>query len=536
MGKFACPLQGDPVMTFEARSLLPLGRATRRALAAGVSIGALLIASPAQATVIITGNVVPSTLTTNPTTASQIIVGFGSTPGTLEINASAAGNGFTTVTGNFSGGIGVVIGSGATGIGTIEVDGNGTAGSATLTTPKAITLGASGGDGTLLVQNGGLAQTTTDGSQIQAGNTDSSGDVTVDGANSQLISGGRLQIGAFSGSTGSITISGGGVANLTSAAVSENVVEIGTGDDATGTAMVTGANSALNTKGLIVGSSEVGSATPNAGALTIANGAAMNVESFGSGAGGGVFVGSATGSQVTVTGAGSTLSVDAITSGFNAGKEILIGGFGQGTLLVDDSAIVDATGANVFVGGGFTGSLTDPGTLTVRNGAELSAANVTVRTNGLLNGDGTISGNVILDGGTIAPGNSPGTMTVVGDMILNDGVLEIEIGALVTDLFDVSGNVFLGENLLISLIFEFEPMGEIYDIEDFFTGFAAFNADPGFSIFDNVAVSGLAAGNSVVVTFGNERTIFATAVPEPGTIGLVLIGLAALTLGRRRDR
>jgi hypothetical protein len=121
-------------------------------------------------------------------------------------------------------------------------------------------------------------------------------------------------------------------------------------------------------------------------------------------------------------------------------------------------------------------------------------------------------------------------------MILTEGVLEIEVGALVTDLFDVSGNVFLGEDLLIQLIFEFEPMGEIYDIEDFFTGFAAVNADPGFSVFDNVAVSGLAPGNSVVVAFANERTTFAAAVPEPGTIGVVLIGLAALALRRRRAR
>src|SRR4051812_34160610 len=82
-------------------------------------VGCVFVSAPtAEATVITTGTVNPSTLATNPTTTSQIIVSFGGAPGTLEVNANP---GFNTVTGNFSGSVGVVAGSGAGSNGSILV-------------------------------------------------------------------------------------------------------------------------------------------------------------------------------------------------------------------------------------------------------------------------------------------------------------------------------------------------------------------------------------------------------------------------------
>ena len=510
--------------------------------------GACLFALSAQATVVTSGTVSPSTLSTVPTTTSQIIVGFGASPGTLSIDATGL---LTAVTGNFTGSTGAAIGFGSTGgVGTVNVTGNGTSGSAELSTLGGITVGVFGGNGTLNVSNGGVVEATRNstfsGSVIQAGNSDSTGAITVDGAGSVLSATDRIQIGGFMNSTGTMLISNGGLVEtkpdpLVNLNASTVLSEIGTGDNASGSVTVTGAGSTFKTSGLIVGNSAVGGAVVNQGSLTISNGGVVDINTVTGGKGGSVSVGSATGSQITVTGTGSKLQVEPVTSGFNAGKEIVVGGFGAGTLLVDDFGAVEAAGANVLVGGGFFGTSTDPGTLTVRNGGSVAANSVTVNQNGLLNGNGTVTGDVILNGGTIAPGNSPGTLTVDGNMTLTSGLLEIEISTTASDHFDVTGIVSLGSGLLINLIFLDQPLtGSVFDIEDFFSGFTNFLVDPLFDLASsaNLAVTGLGRG-LVSVSLGNQLVSFGrepNTVPAPATVALIVVGIAGIAAARRRRR
>lgn len=497
-----------------------------------------LIALSAHATVLTSGSISPGTLTTNPTTTSQIIVGIAAT-GSLEVNANATGNGFTTVTGNFSGSTGLVAGFAAGSNGSVLVNGNGTAGSATITT-KSIIAGSSGGTGSLTVQNGGLVQATGSGNVVQAGNSNSTGTILVDGANSSLTSAARIQIGGFTSSSGTMTVSNGAhVTSGTNPGFADGVVEVGTGDGATGSVTVSGTGSTLTTNGLIVGSGNVAGSIANTGGLTIQNGGKV-VASSASNFDGAVSVGSKTGSQITVTGAGSTLQVGAISGpNFLAGKELLIGGFGQGTLLVDQSGAVNATGANVLVGGGASGSNLDSATLTVRNGGTLSANNVTVNQNGTLNGNGTLTANVTLNGGTLAPGNSPGTMNINGNLSLLSGILNLEIATGVMDLLNVTGNVFFGSGLLLNLIFDNTPVsGSSFNIESFFTGFSSLAFDPSFNLASQVQVSGLLGDSIVTVNAGGGSVTFGQTaqVPEPATLALFGVGLMALFVGRRRGQ
>jgi T5SS/PEP-CTERM-associated repeat protein len=464
-------------------------------------------------------------------TTSQIFIGFDGSGNSLTLDNSTSGNGITTLNANSASGAGLNIGAFG-GSGTVTVDG------ATLSSVRLIVVGSSlsgtAGTGTLNIQNGGLVQTTGTNFGVTVGITGATGTVNVTGSGSTLSSAGRIQVGAFDNSTGSLTVSGGGTVQTTGTNFANTELEIGTGMNATGTVTVTGAGSTLTAGGIFLGGD-----TGSTGSLLVQNGATVTTNQVAPGVGGGLAIGGGTSATVTVTGTGSTLNIGPITAGISAGKEVLIGGFGNGSLLVDNSATVNAAGANVIVSGGVFGTQTSsPGVLTVRNGASLIANTVTINANGTLNGDGTITGDVVLNGGTISPGNSPGTLTIDGDLSLNEGTLLIEIESpSLFDILDVSGNIFVGEDLQLNLIFGFGPTGETFNIEDFFTGYSSLTFDPDFSLFENVNVSGLRAGDFVTISLGDtERTIRQASVPLPSTIALIVIGLAGLGFARRRKQ
>jgi fibronectin-binding autotransporter adhesin len=512
-------------------------------LAAGVSIFAV----PAHATVILTGsNANTGTILTNGNDASQLFIGIGGT-GAMTINASNTGNGITTVNANSTNSNSVVDGYFTGGAGTITVTGNGAAGSATLNSLKGIGIGVSAGSaatagtGTLNVQSGGLVKVLTNDSEITLGNSFSTGNATVDGANSVLSSRARINVGSFQNATGTLTIQNSGRAESTFApgGFSDGAIVIGAGQNASGTVTVqTGGT--LATNGIIVGDTEAGSS----GSLTVQSGGTATAAVLANGTGAGLSIGAASGAQVTVTGPGSSLSVAPITSGFVTGKEVNIGGFAQGSLLVDQSAIFNAAGANVHVSGGLNGTQTTaPGTLTVKNGASLTASTVTIYQNGTLNGNGTVNANVVLSGGAISPGNSPGTETINGNLDLLSGVLNLEIGSdVIADHLNVSGNVTIGTGVVFNLIFEYVPtFDKIFSLEDFFSisGGGGFAFAPAFNLASQFSVQGLGAGSEIILTADGQRSVFATAatgVPEPASIALLLAGIGGLAATRRRRK
>ena len=304
---------------------------------------------------------------------------------------------------------------------------------------------------------------------------------------------------------------------------------IGFGNNATGSVTVTGAHSVLSTTGLGVGSSHVGGTTTNQGTLNIMDGGQVFVETLGNGQAGGAYVGSAQGSQVTIggfnttSGMNSTLAVGAITDTTNPnyGHELNIGGYGAGTVMVQQGGMIYATGANIRVGASDTYS--DPGTLIVQQGGTVYANNVTVNTNGLLGGDGTINANVTVNGGTVSPGD-PVTMTINGDLIFTDGILDIQLaGANDFDKIIVSGNADLtGGTIQFDFLNGFLPTAD-----DSFDFLSASNLNIGSAV--NFSFLGLPAGTQFSIDNSlGSLTLTPSTVPVPAAVWLFGSGLLGL--------
>jgi hypothetical protein len=190
-----------------------------------------------------------------------------------------------------------------------------------------------------------------------------------------------------------------------------------------------------------------------------------------------------------------------------------------GQWTVGSGAIVDGTGS-------YTQS--DNSASTVVNGI-LKASAVDIQ-NGVVSGKGVIEGwfSVGPDG-TVAPGESPGTLAVHGDFVLDGGTLEIELASLALhDVLDITGEaIFEGGTVL----FEFDP-AFTPAVGDRFVFLRTTN---GITGFDTLAfsVSGPVGGlDFLTEVVGNDLVI--SAVPLPGTLGLLVPGLAAIAIRAKR--
>ena len=142
-----------------------------------------------------------------------------------------------------------------------------------------------------------------------------------------------------------------------------------------------------------------------------------------------------------------------------------------------------------------------------------------------LTGEGTVIGDVT-NSGRVRPGRSPGTLTIDGDYEQTSlGVLEIEIDGEAPgehDVLAVLGLVELAGTLLVVLD-EHQPALD--------ASFTVLTAAEVAGTFDNISVAGGAPGLWFQPTYHDDRVVL-TAVPEPGSLALML--LAGAMLLRRR--
>lgn len=136
----------------------------------------------------------------------------------------------------------------------------------------------------------------------------------------------------------------------------------------------------------------------------------------------------------------------------------------------------------------------------------------------------------MLDGSTLDPGFSAGLLTLRENLTLSSATTSLfEIGGTGRgsgyDAVVVSNALFLDGEIIVSLINGYSPAyGDTFDLLDWGT-----LTDNGYSL----TLPGLDAGLSWDQSqFGSAGTLL--VIPEPQALSLVLVGLAAMAIGRLR--
>ena len=412
---------------------------------------------------------------------------------------------------------------------TLTVDGTGSL----LNLSDYLQIGLFGSNNTVNITNGG--QINSSGVSTRLGNGDNSRNnaVIIDGAGSLWNNPTNNLVVGLSGAANKVTVSNGGQLNTGSAT-------IGSGAGASNNLVtVDGINSLWingGTGGLIVGGADSGNqlVVTNSGKVQSLDGL---VVSSGLGtnnrvtiAGGSLFVTNSAGTSTlnvgrvgagTLTLNGGTVTADTllVTNGIKSVFQ-----FNSGTLSVSNSTVANG---NLFtVGNGINAAR-----LHLLGGTNSFANGLTVAANASLTGNGSITGLVTVNG-TLAIGNSPGKMNFNSGLTLGSGstnVFEITDPSMAAGTYDLASSDG-GDTVVFAGVLSLAFSGGSYTNG---TTMKLFEFDSYNGSFTSVQSSGLDAGQNV--TFDASTGIATVvAVPEPGTIVMVVLGCLSLSIVRRR--
>ena len=144
-----------------------------------------------------------------------------------------------------------------------------------------------------------------------------------------------------------------------------------------------------------------------------------------------------------------------------------------------------------------------------------------------LSGTGVIQGS-LANYGLLSPGSSPGAIEIQGDYT-QTGTLEIEILNMADfDILDVTGSASLGGTLDVALL-----DGAFFEVDDTFEFLTAGSI---VGTFNDVILPTTDLGDPVfALTYGTDRVTLTAleSIPEPTTLGLLVLGSLALIRRRR---
>lgn len=287
--------------------------------------------------------------------------------------------------------------------------------------------------------------------------------------------------------------------------------------------------------------------TTVARAIVVADTSNVSVASDTSLSNGGTY--NASGLTVGQNGTGSLTVSNGTTANIDGNATVNSGGTVQ--VLANSTIAIDQTlssaGLIDIATGGTVSAQTIVSSGDIKNNGTI-VSDITVTSGGVLGGSGTIEGDVtIASGGSVGPGNSPGIQTINGDFTFETGsffdfeVADASGAGAGWDLLDVNGLLTLPQLLTIkisnlgSLVFVAGTTPWEFLRFDSVTGYdpTRFTFDrTGFTYSGDLAVS--RSGNSLFVNFTPSDV--PTAVPEPGTLGLLATGAVGLVGGWYRKR
>lgn len=248
------------------------------------------------------------------------------------------------------------------------------------------------------------------------------------------------------------------------------------------------------------------------------------------------------GGQVSLTGAtDSDVLIGYARDHDNDPNTARVGGTGIVTVTGTGSHL--STGDKIVVGSpiSFFGGGASTGLLTVTNGGQVTAGDgVYVGLGGIFNGSAFVNGNVINDGGVVAPGNSPGTMTITGNYIQSaNSILQMEVNGNQAgdyDILNVLGDLDITTGI-IEMIFSDSFLAQIVSDIALMPSLNDMFIATGIKSLDTSLIQASAAGyNSVNLVFDNQGSLSAVnaSVPVPATLLLVVIGLGGIAYKQRK--
>ncbi len=408
----------------------------------------------------------------------------------------------------------------------------------------AFEIGSSGGTGAI-VQKGSDSVVSLVGGPIRFGNgAGSSGSYALSAGDLTMWGSVGVTLGETAGSTGEFTQTGGTSSFLYS---SDGHPTLRVGKGGSGTFTVSGGTATVG-KSILLADTAGSSGTLNVtdtgvleigGANAISKGAGNAAFNMGGGTLRVIDKDLSTSVDISLT-SGTSSKVD--TNGHNASLSGAISG--DGDLVKEGLGDLILEEENSYTG---TTDVT-AGRLIVASGATTGQGAVTIGTDGTLSGTGTVQGEATIQG-ALNPGNSPGNLTFEQGLTLeNTAVTTLEIAGYTpgeySTLTITSGDLQLGGTLALEIT-------SIFDVGEY--DFSFFDVTSGSILedFDTILLTGLYSGSFVnqgdglwTLAYGDNSFLFdatagtleaVVAIPEPGTIAL-LLGTAAGLLAFRRRR
>ena len=342
-----------------------------------------------------------------------------------------------------------------------------------------------------------------------------SGEVTSD----------RLAIDSqVTGNVGTLTVTGGARTTFFS-----------TLNDFTGDIVVTGTGTILQAS--VATAAET---IPNTSSVTVDTGAILQLASTGGAETINALNGAGTVRTFPTAAFGGNLTIGS-ANGSGSFTGTLINGAAPLSLTKTGTGTQTLSGVNTYTGA----TTVNDGSLIVNGSISGSATTVNA---GTLGGNGTV-GALTLAGGNLAPGNSAGILNTNGNTSFNGGTFTAEINGPTAgadyDQLNVTGTVNFGSTVQLSLSLGFDPAD---DGSQSFTLIANNDVDSisfldsnsRFAIGANLLEEGesffIGAQDFAISYAGGSdaNDVVLTAIPEPGSAVLLLGGLAALGVRRRR--